>query len=247
MTLAMPVYQPGQGMMMNVGQYPQGAVNMPMMQMGQQPMAAPMLMNQYASNQQPNQMPGYFWQAGAGSDKLVTSVNTNCRLTPTHNYALAASILLKTINVDASTIKQWAILDSKATRHFLTTNAPTTNIVLAAVPLIAHLSNGDKVQLAHTCTLDLPDLPADAQVAHVIPGLASHSLLSIVTMCNAGCTVTFTEINCTISYRGCTIICGNKCTRTGLWMVSLTNPGVQATTPQPLLTMRPSVYHPLPQ
>jgi hypothetical protein len=34
MTMAMPVYQPGQGMMMNVGQYPQGARNMPMMQMG---------------------------------------------------------------------------------------------------------------------------------------------------------------------------------------------------------------------
>ncbi len=59
-TMAMPVYQPGQGMMMNVKQYPQGAGNMPMMQMGQQPMAAPMLINHYAPNQQPNQMLGYF-------------------------------------------------------------------------------------------------------------------------------------------------------------------------------------------
>jgi hypothetical protein len=59
-TMAMTVYQPGQGMMMNVNQYPQNARNMPMMQMGQQLMAAPMLMNNYAPNQQPNQMPGYF-------------------------------------------------------------------------------------------------------------------------------------------------------------------------------------------
>jgi hypothetical protein len=57
-TMAMPVYQPGQGMMMNVGQYSQGTGNMPMMQMGQQPTVAPMLMNHYAPNQQPNQMPG---------------------------------------------------------------------------------------------------------------------------------------------------------------------------------------------
>ncbi len=113
--------------------------NMPMMQMGQQLMVAPMLMNHYAPNQQPNQLLGYFWQAGAGSNKLVNSVNTNCRPTPTHNYTLAASILLKTINVDAATIKQWAILDSGATRHFLTTNASATNIVLAAVPPIARL------------------------------------------------------------------------------------------------------------
>jgi hypothetical protein len=141
---------------------------------------------------------------------------------PTHNNALAASILLKTINVDAATIKGWAILDSGVTSHFLTTNAPATNIALAAVPLIAHLPNGDKVQLTHTCTFDLPDLPTGGLAAHVIPGLVSHLLLSVVTMCNAGCTVTFTKINCTISYCGRTIICGNKCTRTSLWMVPLT-------------------------
>ncbi len=104
-TMAMPVYQPGQGMMMNVGQYPQGARNMSMMQMGQQPTAAPKLMDHYAPNQQPNQMPGYFRQAWLGRIKLVTSVNSNRCPTPTHNYALAASILLKTINVDAATIK----------------------------------------------------------------------------------------------------------------------------------------------
>jgi hypothetical protein len=88
MLMTMPVYHPGQGMIMNVGQYPQGAGNMPMMQMGQQHMAASMLMNHYTPNQQPNQMPRYFWWAGAGSDKLFTSVNTNRFPTPTHNYAL---------------------------------------------------------------------------------------------------------------------------------------------------------------
>jgi hypothetical protein len=59
-TISMPVYQPGQRMIMSAGQYLQGAGNMPMMQMGQQPTAAPMLMNHYAPNQQPNNMPGYF-------------------------------------------------------------------------------------------------------------------------------------------------------------------------------------------
>ncbi len=125
---------------MNVRNYPQGTGNVLMMQMGQQLMAAPMMMNHYTPNQQPNQQPGYFRQAGVGSNKLVTSVNTNCCSTPTHNYALAAYILPNAINVDAATIKQWAILNSGATSHFLTTNAPATNIVLAAVPLIARLT-----------------------------------------------------------------------------------------------------------
>ncbi len=47
-------------MMINVGQYPQSIRNVPMMQMGQQPMKTPMLMNHYAPNQQPNQQLGYF-------------------------------------------------------------------------------------------------------------------------------------------------------------------------------------------
>jgi hypothetical protein len=48
---------------------------------------------------------------------------------------------------------------------------------------------------------------------------------------NAGCTVTFTKINCTIVYRGRTIICGHKCTNTGLWMVPLKCSDAQATAP----------------
>jgi hypothetical protein len=122
---------------------------------------------------------------------------------------------------NAATIKQWAILNSGAMSHFLTTNAPATNIIPAAVPLIARLPNGDKVQSTHTCTLNLPALPVGARVAHIIPGLVSHSLLSVVTMCNAGYMVAFTKINCTIAYHGRTIICGHKCTCTGLWMVPL--------------------------
>jgi hypothetical protein len=143
---------------------------------------------------------------------------------------LDTSVLLRTITTDATTIKQWVILDSGATSHFLTTDAPTsTNIVPADAPLIARLPNGDKVQSTHTCTLDLSDLPAGAQAAHIIPGLASHSLLSVVIMYNAGCTVTFTKINCTIVYRGRRIVCGHKCTKTGLWMVPLKGSNAQAT------------------
>ena len=71
-------------------------------------------------------------------------------------------------------------------------------------------------QSVHICTLDLPNLLPGAPVAHIIPGLALHSLLSIVTMCNASCRVTFTKINCTITYPGRVIIYGQKCTRTSL-------------------------------
>jgi hypothetical protein len=167
-----------------------------------------------------------------GHNKINADVNfTLPRSTPTRAYALAASLLLKTIKTDADTILQrWTILNSEATSHFLTTSMPETNILPTASPIIARLPNGDQVHSTHTCTLNIPLLPPGVQGAHIIPGLASHSLLSIITMCNAGCTVTFSKIRCTIVYRGNTIVCGHKCTRTGLWMIPLT----------PELTMPPT-------
>ncbi len=149
-------------------------------------------------------------------------------------------VLLKTISTDAETIKRWAILDSGATSHFLTMSAPATNICAASVPLVTRLPNGERVQSTHTCTLNLPELPAATRNSHIIPGLALHSLLSVVAMCNAGYTVVFTKIGCSIVYRGRTIVCSHKCTRTGLWMVPLqqghTNPSMQPATASPATT-----------
>jgi hypothetical protein len=73
----------------------------------------------------------------------------------------------------------------------------------------------------HRCMLDIPSLPPGACAAHIIPGLALHSLISIVTMCNTGCTVIFMKIGFTIVYHGKTIVCGQKSTWTGLWMIPL--------------------------
>jgi hypothetical protein len=116
----------------------------------------------------------HFRRSGADrrSNNSNDDVTFNCSFpTPTHNYAFAAAVLLKTISTNAETIKRWAILDSGATNHFLTTNAPATNICAASIPLVARLPNGDRVQSTHTCTLDLPELPAAARNAHIIPSL----------------------------------------------------------------------------
>jgi hypothetical protein len=91
------------------------------------------------------------------------------------------------------------------------------------VPIVARLPNGKCVHSTHTCTLDIPSLPPGARAAHIILALCSHSLLSVVMMCNMGCTATFTKIGCTIVYCGQTIVCGHKCTQMGLWMIPLTS------------------------
>jgi hypothetical protein len=115
------------------------------------------------------------------------------------------------------TINKWAILDSIATSNFLTTGTPVAYVQLANKPIVARLPNGNQVQSTHTCMLDLPDLPTAVHLAHIIPGLALCSFISVVTLCNAGCKVLFTKIGCTITHPGaqlcavanaCTLDCG---------------------------------------
>jgi hypothetical protein len=96
-----------------------------------------------------------------------------------------------------------------------------TNMRPTSKPIIARLPNCKRVHSMHRCTLDIPALLASARHAHIIPSLASHSLISIVTLCNAGCNVGFTKIGCTITHHGKVFLCGSKCTRTGLWIISL--------------------------
>ena len=146
------------------------------------------------------------------------------------------------------TINAWAIADSGATSHFLVTTAPTINKTTATCPLSVKLPDGAIIKSTHTCDLNLPQLPGTARTGHIIPGLANHSLISVVTLCNAGCQVIFEKTACIVKYDGKTILCGTKCKRTGLWMLPLINnaPEYQhATTSSSLahnMTQLPSQY-----
>ncbi len=63
--------------------------------------------------------------------------------------------------------------------------------------------------------------------------LASHSLVTVMTLCNgnAGCEVLFTKIGCTITHCGHTIMCSSKCIHTELWIIQLVSSMPPTTTP----------------
>ena len=136
-------------------------------------------------------------------------------------YVYEANSLLSTIRLTKENTKDWAILDSGATSHFLIVEAPMRQSEVAGDPLIVRLPDGARVKSTHTCELNLSQLPRTARIGHIIPGLASHSLLSVVKLCNAGCEVTFTKINCIVAHRGKTVLRGQKSLNSGLWMVNL--------------------------
>ena len=133
-----------------------------------------------------------------------------------------AGKLLATIDFSVSDIRKWAVLDSGATGNFFVTDAPLNDRTEAHEPLTVTLPDGNKVNSTHVGFLDIPRLPKQARIGHVIPGLNTHSLVSVPVLCNAGCEVLFTKIGVTVKYRGSTVLTGRKCLRTGLWMVPLT-------------------------
>ena len=133
---------------------------------------------------------------------------------------------LSTLYINLENIKEWEILDSGASSHFLVVCSPVTDKQVALAPISVTLPDGDQVHSTHIVDLDIPKLPKSARECHIIPDLASYSLISVVKLCEAGCEVSFTKwgIGVEVRYRGQTIIKGSKCTRTGIWMVLLSSP-----------------------
>jgi hypothetical protein len=116
-----------------------------------------------------------------------------------------------------------ALLDSGCTAHFLLAKAKFTNKLLVATPLEACLPNGGTIASTHTATLNLPSLPHTARQAHILPGLARHSLLYVGQMCDSGCAVTFTATKVVLTSGESTILTGKRDKESGLWRSPLEN------------------------
>jgi hypothetical protein len=85
-----------------------------------------------------------------------------------------------------------ALFDSGCTAHFLLANTQCTNKLLTETLLEVCLPNGATIASTHTETLNLLSLPHASKQAHILPGLAHHSLLSVGQRCYSGRAVTFT-------------------------------------------------------
>jgi hypothetical protein len=101
-----------------------------------------------------------------------------------------------------------ALLDSGCTAHFILANAKCSNKIPTATPLAVRLPNGDTIASTHTAMLNMPSLSHAARQAHILPGLAQHSLLSVGQMCDSGCSVTITAIEVTVTNGESTVLTG---------------------------------------
>jgi uncharacterized GH25 family protein len=113
-------------------------------------------------------------------------------------------------------------MDSGCTGHFLLVNAPCMNKVKTRTPLTVRLPHGATMESSPTAELDIPELNAAASKAHVFPGMANHSLLSVGKLCDKGYIVTFKQAAVTIcDPDNSQITSGPRSSNTGLWRINL--------------------------
>jgi hypothetical protein len=78
------------------------------------------------------------------------------------------------------------------------------------------------MESSHASELNIPKLNAAASIAHVFPGMANHSLLSVGQLCNEGYKVTFGNASVTIcDPQEFQILSGARDLDTGLWRINL--------------------------
>jgi hypothetical protein len=113
---------------------------------------------------------------------------------------------------------QTAIVDSGCTGQFLLVNAPCLNKVKSRTSLTVRLPNGATMESSHTADLDIHDLNAAAFKAHVSPGMAHQSLLSVGQLCDKGYIFTFQQDTVTIcNSESSKLLSGPRDDTTGLW------------------------------
>jgi hypothetical protein len=115
-----------------------------------------------------------------------------------------------------------SIVDSGCTVHFLLVIVPCLNKVKSRTPLTVCPPNGATMESSHTAELDIPELNATASKAHVSPGMANHSLLSVRQLCNEGYIVTSKHASVTVcNSQNSQILNGHRDLDTGLWRIIL--------------------------
>ena len=88
------------------------------------------------------------------TDSLYPTPNSNemTRKYERINNAAKSTCDLKNNSMN---LKNWAILDSGASSHFLLATAPVKDKMIAKVPLTVKLPNGEMVQSSHMAALDI--------------------------------------------------------------------------------------------
>ena len=88
--------------------------------------------------------------------------------------------------------------------------------------------------LTHVAKLDLPHLPLTAHQVHIVPDLASHTLVSIRQLCDVGGHVSFTATDVIVSYANQIVLTSLRTPVTRLWQFTMPTQA-EPTLPEPIV------------
>ena len=77
----------------------------------------------------------------------------------------------------------------------------------------------------NTCEIGVPRLPKEAIQAHVVPGMAHTSLISIKVLTDAVFKVVYDAHECIVYFREKIVWIGGKEPTTGLWLLPISTNG----------------------
>jgi hypothetical protein len=87
-------------------------------------------------------------------------------------------------------------------------------------PIKIHAANGGILESTHIGEISLPHLPMQSFLVHVVPGLASMSLLAMGPLCDAGCTIEITVTTEEVKLHDNLVLQGNRAPPS-LWIFQL--------------------------
>ncbi len=93
--------------------------------------------------------------------------------------------------------KSLGVANAEATGNFLQPGTSVQNLHPTKNPITISQPDGSKLISTHECDIDNPELPPKARAAHIVPGMAHTSLLSIKMLVDAGCNVRYQKDRCT--------------------------------------------------
>ena len=96
--------------------------------------------------------------------------------------------------------KNESIADAGATGNFVLPVTRVKDLQPAIKPISINITDKSKLRSTHTCDLDIDGILDLAKLAHIVPGLAHASIISIRILCGAGCKVQYDEKICSVYY-----------------------------------------------
>ena len=142
--------------------------------------------------------------------KVAFSLVKNCKTAefPEGNCKLAWDRLEAKYAPKTEQRRVFSLEDQNSSRHghcrcrsnstFFGPRCPVKTIRVATKPLTINLPDGSQIKSTQECELDIPWLSPAARNAHIVPGLALTSLVSIKVLCDAGCKVGYDGNHCRV-------------------------------------------------